>query len=138
MVYFATQVSAANLYLPLELASLLLLLRAAEAPSWRRWAPAGAALGGAVPAPGRGGRARPRRGPVAGLGVGPDARRPPSGRAGRAGGGVRGRGGGAPGPVARYRLPLEALLLIFAAYAVARLADMDARSPRPQTAEVAA
>jgi hypothetical protein len=45
MVYFATQVSAANLYLPLELASLLLLLRAAEAPSWRRWAPAGAALG---------------------------------------------------------------------------------------------
>jgi hypothetical protein len=45
MVYFSTQVSAANLYLPLELASLLLLLRAAEAPSWRRWAPAGAALG---------------------------------------------------------------------------------------------
>ncbi len=38
----------------------------------------------------------------------------------------------------RYRLPLEALPLIFAAYAVARLADMDARSPRPQTAEVAA
>jgi hypothetical protein len=40
--------------------------------------------------------------------------------------------------LARYRLPLEALLLIFAAYAVARLADMDARSPRSQTAEVAA
>jgi len=40
--------------------------------------------------------------------------------------------------LARYRLPLEALLLIFAAYAVARLADMDARSPRPQTVEVAA
>jgi hypothetical protein len=44
-VYFSTQVSAANLYLPLELGSLLLLLRAAEAPSWRRWALAGAALG---------------------------------------------------------------------------------------------
>lgn len=40
--------------------------------------------------------------------------------------------------LARYRLPLEALLLIFAAGAVARLADMDPRSPRPQTAEVAA
>jgi hypothetical protein len=40
--------------------------------------------------------------------------------------------------LARYRLPLEVLLLTFAAYAVARLADMDARSPRSQTAEVAA
>jgi hypothetical protein len=28
-----------------SLAALLLLLRGAEAPSWRRWAPAGAALG---------------------------------------------------------------------------------------------
>ncbi len=45
LVYMATQVSAANLYLPLELGVLLLLVRAAPSPAWARWAVAGLALG---------------------------------------------------------------------------------------------
>jgi 4-amino-4-deoxy-L-arabinose transferase-like glycosyltransferase len=45
LVYMATQVSAANLYLPLELGVLLLLVRAGPSPAWARWAAAGLALG---------------------------------------------------------------------------------------------
>jgi len=45
LVYAATQVSAANLYLPLEMGLLLLLIRAGRLPSWRRWAEAGLFLG---------------------------------------------------------------------------------------------
>ena len=48
MVYAATQVSAANVYLPLEMAALVLLLGAAGAAgpgAWRRWALAGLVVG---------------------------------------------------------------------------------------------
>jgi 4-amino-4-deoxy-L-arabinose transferase-like glycosyltransferase len=45
LVYASTQVSAANLYIPLELGVLLLLLRAARSASWSRWAFAGASVG---------------------------------------------------------------------------------------------
>ncbi|HET6952915.1 MAG TPA: glycosyltransferase family 39 protein [Acidimicrobiales bacterium] len=45
LVYVSTQVSSANVYLPLELAVLLGLLWAADAPSWRRGAVVGLGLG---------------------------------------------------------------------------------------------
>src|SRR5262245_28108799 len=48
MVYAATQVSAANVYLPVEMATLALLLATAGAAgpgAWRRWALAGLAVG---------------------------------------------------------------------------------------------
>ena len=48
MVYAATQVSAANVYLPMEMAALVLLLGAAGAAgpgAWRRWALAGLVVG---------------------------------------------------------------------------------------------
>jgi 4-amino-4-deoxy-L-arabinose transferase-like glycosyltransferase len=45
LVYMSTQVSAANLYVPLELGVLLLLLRAGPSRAWARWLAAGVALG---------------------------------------------------------------------------------------------
>ncbi|HEY7071730.1 MAG TPA: glycosyltransferase family 39 protein [Acidimicrobiales bacterium] len=48
MVYAATQVSAANVYIPVEMATLALLLGTAGAAgpgAWRRWALAGLAVG---------------------------------------------------------------------------------------------
>ena len=45
IVYLATQVSAANLYVTLELGVLVLLLRASTSAAWRHWLAAGAGLG---------------------------------------------------------------------------------------------
>jgi hypothetical protein len=45
LVYGATQVSAANLYVPIETAALLALLAAARTPSWRPWLAAALVMG---------------------------------------------------------------------------------------------
>lgn len=45
LIYASTQVSASNIYIPLELGILLLLLRATESATWRSWALAGASVG---------------------------------------------------------------------------------------------
>jgi 4-amino-4-deoxy-L-arabinose transferase-like glycosyltransferase len=45
LIYASTQVSASNIYIPLELGVLLVLLRATESATWRSWALAGASVG---------------------------------------------------------------------------------------------
>jgi 4-amino-4-deoxy-L-arabinose transferase-like glycosyltransferase len=44
-VYGATQVSASNLYLPIEMLLLLVLIDTPQTKSWRRWAAAGLVMG---------------------------------------------------------------------------------------------